>query len=241
MKRKTGLLIVIIIAAFLIVFSAGFLAYTGVYYHADAQSVAALVSDEQVAVLQTFYGWYFDGPSEDRALVFYPGAKVEETAYAPFLHSLAAEGIDVCLVKTPFRLAILGINSAESVIKQHEYSHWYIGGHSMGGAAAAIYAANHGEQVEGLVLCAAFPTKAIQEDMKVVSLYGSEDHVIDLSSTEKGRSLVSSSNYVEYVINGGNHAQFGNYGAQRGDGQASLSAQDQQMEAIEVILKEILR
>lgn len=241
MKRKTGLLIVIIIAAFLIIFSAGFLAYTGIYYHTDALAIAALVSDEQVAVSQTSYGWYFDGPSEDRALVFYPGAKVEETAYAPFLHALAAEGIDVCLVKMPFRLAILGINSAESVIKQHDYPHWYIGGHSMGGAAAAIYAANHPEKLEALILCAAYPTKALPADMKVLSLYGSEDRVIDLSNIKKGRSFVASPCYIEYVINGGNHAQFGNYGAQRGDGQASLSAQDQQMEAIDVIMKEVLR
>ena len=77
--------------------------------------------------------------------------------------------------------------------------------------------------------------------MKAVSLYGSEDHVINLSSIEKGRSYVSSGCYVEHVIHGGNHAQFGNYGAQRGDGQASLSAQDQQTEAIDVILKEVLR
>ena len=241
MKRKTALLIVIIIAAILIVFSAGFLAYTGIYYRADALAIAALESDGQVAVSQTSYGWYFDGPSDDHALVFYPGAKVEETAYAPFLHALAARGIDVCLVKMPFRLAVLGMNSAESVIKQHDYAHWYIGGHSMGGAAAAIYAANHGGQIEGLILCAAYPTKTLPADMKVVSLYGSEDHVIDLSNIEKGRSLVASSCYVEYVINGGNHAQFGNYGAQRGDGQASLSAQDQQTEAINVIVKEVLR
>ena len=239
MKRKTGPLIVI--AAFLIALSAGFLVYTGIYYHADALAIAALASDEQVAVSQTSYGWYFDGPSEDRALVFYPGAKVEETAYAPFLHALAARGIDVCLVEMPFRLAILGINSAESVITRHDYAHWYIGGHSMGGAAAAIYAANHPGQIEELILCAAYPTKTLPADMAVISLYGSEDKVIALSNIEKGRSFVASPSYVEYVINGGNHAQFGNYGAQRGDGQASLSAQDQQTEAIDVILKEVPR
>ena len=111
----------------------------------------------------------------------------------------------------------------------------------MGGAVAAIYAANHDGTLDGLILCAAFPTKALPADLKVISLYGSEDHVIDLSQVEKGRSFVSSDCYVEHVIQGGNHARFGNYGAQPGDGQASLPAQDQQMEAIDVILKEVLR
>ena len=237
MKRKAGF----VIAAVLIALSASFLVYTGIYYHADTLAIAALASDEQVAVSQTPYGWYFDGPSEDRALVFYPGGKVEETAYAPFLHALAARGMDVCLVKMPFRLAVFGMNSADGVIKQYDYSHWYIGGHSLGGAVAAIYAANHGGTLDGLILCAAFPTKALPADLKVISLYGSEDHVIDLSQVEKGRSFVSSDCYVEHVIQGGNHARFGNYGAQPGDGQASLSAQDQQMETIDVILKEVLR
>ena len=237
MKRKTGL----IIAAMLIALSAGFLIYTGIYHHADALAIAAMESDEQVAVSRTSYGWYFDGPSEDHALVFYPGGKVEETAYAPFLHALAARGMDVCLVKMPFRLAVFGMNSAESVIKQYDYSHWYIGGHSLGGAVAAIYAANHGGTLDSLILCAAFPTKALPADLKVISLYGSEDHVIDLSQVEKGRSFVFSDCYVEHVIQGGNHAQFGNYGAQRGDGQASLSVQDQQTEAVDVILKEVFQ
>ncbi len=241
MKRKTGLVIAITMTAILIFLSAGFLVYTGIYYHADALAIAALESDDQVAVSQTSYGWYFDGPSKDHALVFCPGAKVEETAYAPFLHSLAAQGIDVCLVRMPFRLAVLGMNSAESVIKQHDYPHWYIGGHSMGGAVAAIYAANHPEQFEALILCAAYPTKALPEDMRVVSLYGSEDCVVNMSNIEKGRSFASSACYVEHVISGGNHAQFGNYGAQRGDGPAFLSAQDQQMEAIDVIMKEAFR
>lgn len=237
MKRKAGLILTVV----LIFLSVGFFVYTGIYYHADTLAIAALESDEQVAVSQTSYGWYFDGPSNDQALVFYPGGKVEETAYAPFLHALAARGMDACLIKMPFRLAVFGTNSADKAIQQHDYPHWYIGGHSLGGAVAAIYAAEHSGTFDGLILCAAFPTQTLPADMKVVSLYGSEDHVISLSGVEKGRSYVSSGCYAEYVIHGGNHAQFGNYGTQRGDGQASLTAQDQQREAIDVILKEVSR
>ena len=84
--------------------------YVNTYYHADASVGAFLVSDEQVRVEKTEYGWLLDGPSEENAMVFYPGAKVEETAYAPLLHRFAEEGMDVCLVKMPFHLAIFGVN-----------------------------------------------------------------------------------------------------------------------------------
>ena len=97
MKRKAGH----IIAAVLIVLTVGFLVYTCIYYHADALAIAALASDEQVSISRTSCGWYFDGPSKDHALVFYPSGKVEEIAYASFLHALAARRMDVCLLKCP--------------------------------------------------------------------------------------------------------------------------------------------
>ena len=78
---------------------AAFFLYTGQYYHADAAALDALKSDDTVHVTATNYGWFFDGPSETEALIFYPGAKVEETAYAPLLRLIASWGMDVCLIK----------------------------------------------------------------------------------------------------------------------------------------------
>lgn len=77
--------------------------YVNTYYHADASAGAFLVSDEHVRVEKTEYGWSLDGPSEENAMVFYPGAKVEETAYVPLLHRFAEEGMDVCLVMEAIR------------------------------------------------------------------------------------------------------------------------------------------
>ena len=82
MRKK--LIWIIPICIILIVIS-GFLIYTGIYYHADGKAQAALKSAENVKVSETDYGYFFDGPSEENVLVFYPGAKVEETAYAPLL------------------------------------------------------------------------------------------------------------------------------------------------------------
>ena len=236
MRNKWKILIPVIVLAAL---AGAFLLYTGSYYHADASALAALQTDEAVSVIPTDYGWLFDGPSETDALIFYPGAKVEAAAYAPLLRHLAAQGMDVCLVKMPFRLAFFGLSKADAVMARHDYQRWYIGGHSLGGAMAASYAADHADRLTGVVLLAAYPTKALDEPLSVITICGSEDGVLNWAKLEAGRQYLPES-ARECVIAGGNHAQFGNYGPQAGDGQAVLSAQEQQRRTVEEILQFLL-
>ena len=223
--------ILILILAVLIV---GFALYAAVYYHADAAALAALGSDEAVAVTRTDYGWLFDGPGDEAALIFYPGAKVEETAYAPLLRALAERGVDACLLKMPLRMAFFDMDRAEAVRAEHDYARWYVGGHSLGGAVAAICASKHPGDFDGVVLCAAYPTKPLDEAMTELSLYGSEDGVLDRARLEAGRQYAPAAS-EEYVIAGGNHAQFGSYGPQRGDGEAAISAEEQWTRAADFI------
>ena len=212
-----------------------FLAYTGQYYHAEESAYTALKSDESVTVTQTEYGWLFDGPSETDALIFYPGGKVEETAYAPLLHRFAEQGMDACLVQMPFRLAVFGVNKADRVMERHDYERWYIGGHSLGGAMAASYAAAHGSKLSGVFMLAAYPTKPLDENTKAWMIYGSEDGVLNRTRLEESRRYFLSNSEI-YVIEGGNHAQFGNYGKQAGDGNAVISSEEQQQRTAEWIL-----
>ena len=121
MKKRTGLLCTLG-ALVLILFLCEAL-YVQSYYHASPEAAQALVSDGNVAVEKRDYGWFFDGPGQEDALIFYPGGKVEETAYAPLLHALASEGMDVCLVKMPLRLAVLSRNKAERAKERKEWSH----------------------------------------------------------------------------------------------------------------------
>ena len=183
MKKK----VIRIIILFVIVIMIGsFLIYTEIFYHADLSSLTKLKSDNHVSVTQTDYGWLFDGPSECDALIFYPGAKVEETSYAPLLHHLAEQGMDVCLVKMPFRLAFFGMNKADQLIAMYDYEHWYIGGHSLGGAMAANYAAEHPVQLTGVVLLASYPTKTLDNSLMLMSIYGSEDGVLNMTKIAEG-------------------------------------------------------
>lgn len=229
-NKRWWLIPVLLLLALVIAFGI----YASIYYRADETALAALESDEQVAVSQTDYGWLFDGPGEADALIFYPGAKVEATAYAPFLHRLSAQGMDVCLVEMPLRFAFFGINAADDVMQEADYENWYIGGHSLGGAMAASYASKHGDALKGVILCAAYPTSELDDDLTEVLLYGSEDRVVNLEKIEAGEQYAPS-DYTETVIAGGNHAQFGSYGFQKGDGIASIPAEEQWEEAAELI------
>ena len=216
-----------------------FLIYTGTYSRAEPTALAALATDDTVTVTQTDYGWRFDGPSEEDVLIFYPGGKVEETAYAPLLHLLAEQGMDVCLVKMPFHLAVFGINKAASVSEAESYENRYIGGHSLGGAMAAVYAAQSSDPLSGVILLAAYPTKPLPEDTQVLCLFGTEDGVLNLDKVYEGEKYAPGRFFL-HTISGGNHAQFGNYGLQKGDGTALISAEEQQEETVEVILRQLV-
>ena len=230
LKRLTG------IAVVLAVRSGCFFLYVADYYHADANALAALNSDGTVTVTRTAEGWLFDGPSESDALIFYPGAKIEEASYAPLMHLLAEKGMDAFLIEMPFHLSIFGKDKADNVISGYKYDHFYIGGHSLGGAMAAEYASGHHEQLTGIVMLAAYSLKHLDDSLAAVTIYGSEDGVLNMGRLAAGEKNLPV-NAGTCVIQGGNHAQFGNYGEQKGDGKASISAQEQQRQTVELILQ----
>lgn len=130
----------------------------------------------------------------------------------------------------------MGQNKAESIQQMYDYEQWYMAGHSLGGAMAASYANKHLEDLDGLILLAAYPTKSLEkEGFTVLSLYGSEDRVLNREKLESGRAIMPD-DYTEICIAGGNHAWFGNYGEQSGDGKASISREEQQEQTVEAVL-----
>lgn len=205
-KTKRSIIIIVLLALIL-VFSGVCIWYVNDYYHA-VDVDAALTSSDTVTVSFTDTGMLFDGPGTTDALIFYPGAKVEAAAYAPLLKQIAESGIDCFLVKMPCNLAFFGINKADDIMADYSYQHWYLAGHSLGGAMAASYAGRHLNDLDGLILLASYSTSDLTEaDFPVISIYGSNDGVLNMEKVVTSRKLMPP-DYSEHVIEGGNHAGF---------------------------------
>ena len=203
----------------------GFFWYVSDYYRAEDVALEVLASGDHLEVrdhltiLSPFY-------PTDTAIIFYPGAKVEAAAYLLLLDQLRQTGLTCILVEMPFHLAIFDVNAAEDVMAQFpDISHWYIAGHSMGGAMASQFASEHPDEVDGLILLGAY----------LYGDYPTEDTLTIYSSLNQ--SVEDEIDYTENVveIEGGNHAQFGNYGPPKGDLPATISAEEQQTQTVEAI------
>ena len=224
-RRKKWLLAGGIVLLILAILTGAFFWYVSDYYRAEDVALEVMAQGSGITAQDNLTILSPTKPT-DTAIIFYPGAKVEAEAYLPLLDQIRQTGVTCILVHMPFHMAIFDADAAEEVMAQFpEIQHWYMAGHSMGGAMASKFAADHPDQVDGLILMGAY-IYGDYPDEKTLTIYGSlnqsvEDHI---DYTE---------NIVE--IEGGNHAQFGNYGPQKGDLPATISAQEQQAQTVEAI------
>lgn len=206
----------------------------------DAEALAALESDDVVDVTESDSAWLFS-PTDDEpllGLVLYPGGRVDPRSYAPLARELAERGYLVAITPMPLNLAVLDPDAAQAVIDEHpDIMTWTIGGHSLGGSMAARFANANRDTIQGLALMAAYP--AGSDDMsdaefESVSIYGDRDGILSADNfTETIPQMPPGTRFVE--IEGGNHAQFGNYGPQPGDLEAAIPSEDQRWETVMAI------
>ena len=172
--------------------------------------------------------------------IFYPGGHVDYRSYAPVAQEIARRGYMVSIVQMPLSLAIFGISRADEVIAAYpDMRYWVVGGHSLGGSMAASYAHNHSDKVQGLVFWASYPVTSddlSSTSLKGLSTYGSNDQVLNRDNFNATLALLPQGTIMQ-AIQGGNHAQFGNYGLQPGDGAATISEADQQMQAADLTVR----
>ena len=236
MKKRIRIILSVCLAVLLVLGVGGY-AYLSDYYHADEVALEAMAyQTDSVQAEQDGNVIWFVPENPTAGLIFYPGGKVEYTAYAPLLRACAENGVLCALVRMPGNLAVLDANAADGLQQEHpEVTTWYIAGHSLGGAMAANYAAAHSEDFDGLILLAAYSTKDLsQTTLRVLSVYGSEDGVMNRESYEKNRANLPEDN-IEVVLDGGCHAQFGNYGPQDDDGIPTISGEEQIRQTAEAI------
>ncbi len=223
-KTKKILIISTIVVAVIVACCAIYL-FTG-QYKSKERATEILLTAENLTVDD---GLYILSPEEesDIAIIFYPGGKVEASAYLPLMQKITTEvGITTIIVEMPFNLACFGINSADKVMESMDgIESFYIAGHSLGSAMASVYAENNADIIDGLIVLGGY-------------VYG--EYPIENSLTIYGSfnsNLEDSIDYTEniYIIEGGNHAQFGDYGAQKGDSEATISAEEQEDITVAII------
>ncbi len=205
------------------------LVYINDYYKANEKALAALESSDGVeVVVDENHSVTFIPEHITAGLIFYPGGKVEYTAYAPLMHELADNGILCILLHMPGNLAVLDADAADGYVGQYSnVTDWYIGGHSLGGVMAASYAAKHADAFGGVILLASYSTADLSDlGLAVLSVYGSEDGVLKPDKYADNRKHLPA-DAVEEVIDGGCHAYFGSYGAQDRDGVPRITNEEQ--------------
>ena len=202
-----------------------FFIYVGDYYHADQDAIEVFTAANNIKATQKDDGaLIFGAEDSEYGFIFYPGGKVEHTAYIPLMQSLAENNVFCVLLKMPFNLAVFDISAADGIKEQYpKIKNWYMGGHSLGGSMAASYLENNHDSFEGLVLLASYSTADLSKtDLKVLSVYGSEDKVLNIEKYEECKAKLPD-DYSQMVIEGGCHAYFGFYGKQNGDGNPKIS------------------
>lgn len=235
--QKKGKIVLAICLMVLLLLGAGCGVYLSDYYHANDAALAAMADAlPQVRVVAKDNVTFFV-PEEPRAgMIFYPGGKVQCEAYASLMQMCAERGMLCALVKMPGNLAVFKPNAADGIQEMYpEIQSWYIAGHSLGGAMAATYASSHADTLDGLILLAAYASNDISgSGLKVLSIYGSEDGVLNREKYAANQSNLPK-DYEEHVLEGGCHAYFGSYGAQKGDGMPAITAQEQMWQTAELI------
>jgi hypothetical protein len=211
---------------------------------AEPAPLAAVQADPRLVVDEDGGDWVLHpatGPGET-AVVFYPGAAVPPEAYlATWAPIVVASGVSVHIPSMPVRLAVLDANRAGQIMADHpDIASWWVGGHSLGGAMAATFAGrSEPDELDGLVLFAAYATAgaelAARDDLVVLSVSGTRDGLSTPQDVEERLPLLPADAEVA-TLDGVSHAQFGAYGAQAGDGVPTVS--DEQ--AIDLIAEAVV-
>lgn len=193
------------------------------------------------------------GESSREGILFIPGGLVDAHAYfSTFVEFVKTNKQKVLILKVRSNLAIFNMRQAERVRKEFKDDKWLIGGHSLGGVVAGMTVNNNRDEYEGLFLLGAYSTANIRDwNQPVFMILAENDGLTDLESVENNRRNLPDAVYVDflqlddlgdtrgstiyYTIRGGNHGQFGSYGIQGGDGEATISKEEQQQELFEVL------
>ena len=168
-------------------------------------------------------------------IIFYQGASVEPLAYVPLLSGIAEAGYTVYAPQFPCGMAVFDADAAKEVMAQHpEIEAWYIAGHSMGGKYASKYALTADSSLMGVIsISSPVDENLADTELPLLMLYGDLDGLYH--GVEPDDALPKDTTVC--CMDGANHAQFGDYGHQLFDNEASISPEKQRANGITCILE----
>lgn len=224
------------IAILVLVLVAVFVVWAGTPLGPMPEALQAMNSSSTVEVSRTGYVTFKPVDKQPEiGFIFYPGGRVDFRSYAPYAAEIASNGYQVFLVPMPLSMAVFNASGADVVIQEHpEIKKWVIGGHSLGGAMAANYVFMNPEKISGVVFWAAYPAE--NNDLSglnipTASILGTKDGLADTNKFEETKRLIPADT-TWTMIEGGNHAQMGWYGKQPGDGTATITREEQQIQVV---------
>lgn len=193
--------------------------------------VDGVLPEASVSMLRSDAGRFIDiqplSQDVSTIFVFYPGGLVRPQAYQWLGVALAPYGIRTLIPEFPADLAVINPNRALDVLRRAGDlpERIVIGGHSLGGAMAARFALNHADELDGLILMAAYSAESddlSESPLNVLVLAAENDDLATAEQVTAGLQRLPADTEL-VLIEGAVHAFFGRYGSQRGDGVPTIS------------------
>ena len=206
-----------------------------------SEAINALRSDGLVAV--TDNPWLTFTPEQDSpstGFIFYPGGRIDPRGYSDLMRTISEKGYLVVVPTMPINMAIFDSNIADEIIAAHpEIAHWVIGGHSVGGTAAAQYTFANPKNIDGLAIWSSYPADSSDLsdlNIPVILMYGgNETGVTDESVGARKHLLPPDTRYIK--IEGGDHHQFGSYLLTTEENLATISRSAQHSQILSVMFE----
>ncbi|ARN72929.1 alpha/beta hydrolase [Oceanicoccus sagamiensis] len=179
-------------------------------------AVIALAALEDNPAVQADYGELFTlrptAVAPKAGLIIYPGAHADPRAYVQVMTRIAEAGYLAVATEMPLGYAFLAPDRAEDVYRAYpNIQHWFLAGHSLGGAMAGRYAATHGDKLAGLAFWDAFPpdyNSLADSNVPTIMLYRATlDGEPEEKFKEKQHLFPKATDWVPIL--GGDHKQFG--------------------------------
>lgn len=173
----------------------------------------------------------------DTLFIFYSGGLVRPQAYTWLGVALAPYGVRMVIPVFPFDLAVTAADRAQQLLPLADGKPVVVGGHSLGGVAAARFVRRHPDAAQGLVLLGAFSAEGDdlgELPVEVVVLAAEHDGLAALPEVRSGLARLPADSSL-HVIGGSVHSFFGRYGPQAGDGLPSVTRAAAEQEILRVL------